>query len=611
LGGTGSTLSQFDYRYNPASQRTSVTNLDGSYWVYGYDSMGQVTSGKKYWSDGTPVAGQQFDYAFDDIGNRQTTTRDGRQATYSPNNLNQYTSRTVPGFVNVLGTATNTATVSLWSQDNLALYTPTTRKGDYFRGEMLFNNNTGALWLTITNVAVLSNDTGADIVTNIAGNLLLAKNPEAFTYDADGNLTSDGLWTNVWNGENRRITIESRSTLPSAAKVKEAWTLLADGRWIERIVSTNNGTAYYPSLTNRYVWDNQVLLAVLDHTNGVVVSFMRGIDMSDSLQGAGGVGGVLAVKAGTSAQCGNMANTTHFTCYDGNGNVTALINAATGEESARYEYDPFAEPLRITGPMAKLNPIRFSTQYHDDYTGDDKYLFRDLRDGRWPNRDPIEEAGGLNFYSFARNAPVQHIDAYGLWIPGPDGRPQPPNLPKLPPGPSCSSLALELFADYAGFGNFTHMDKDAMIDVVNSQEVQGFMASLLAEAKGKWACGKNGRLFRGNTDHAVEFNPASMDMPFARRLDWAATGNWQLFMLGECKWKCKPCRSCCGCVCSSSCTVKGTISKYYTFVYVPGGNPKNLVTTVLFYPFNYGGDTFIIDEPFSLTGGDIGIQTCN
>ncbi|MCO5052924.1 MAG: hypothetical protein M9920_11545 [Verrucomicrobiae bacterium] len=147
LGGTGATLSQFDYRYNTASQRTSVTNLDGSYWVYGYDSMGQVTSGRKYWSDGTPVAGQQFDYAFDDIGNRQTTTRDGRQATYSPNILNQYTSRTVPGFVNVLGTATNTATVSLWSQDNLALYTPTTRQGDYFRGEMLFNNNTGALWL--------------------------------------------------------------------------------------------------------------------------------------------------------------------------------------------------------------------------------------------------------------------------------------------------------------------------------------------------------------------------------------------------------------------------------------------------------------------------------
>jgi len=343
--------------------------------------------------------------------------------------LNQYTSRTVPGFVNVLGTATNTATVSLWSQDNLALYTPTTRQGDYFRGEMLVNNNTGAVWLTITSVAALSNHIGADIVTNIAGNLLLAQNPETFIYDADGNLTSDGLWTNVWNGENRRITVEIRSTLPAAGKVKEAWTILADGRWIERIVSTNNGTSYYPSQTNRYVWDHQVLLAVLDHTNGVLVSFMRGIDMSGSIQGAGGaggVGGVLAVQVGPAGPAG-LAGTTHFTCYDGNGNVMALINAATGAESAHYEYGPFAEPLRITGPMAKLNPIRFSTQYYDDYTGDDKYLFRDLRDGRWPSRDPIAERGGLNLYGFVANNPISRIDRLGLQFMPSHGWPSEPN----------------------------------------------------------------------------------------------------------------------------------------------------------------------------------------
>jgi len=360
--------------------------------------------------------GQQFGSGFDDIGNRQSTTRDTRQASYSANNLNQHTSRDVPGFVNVLGTATNTATVSLWSQESTALFTPTTRKGDYFRGEMPFNNNTGAMWLTITNVAVLSNSASADIVTNIVGNLLLAKNPELFTYDLDGNLTSDSLWTNVWNGENRRITIESRSALPAAAKVKEDWTILADGRWVERIVSTNNGTSYYPSQTNRYVWDNQVLLAVLDHTNGVVVSFMRGVDLSGSIQGAGGVGGVLAVKVGPAVPSGPLANTTHFTCYDGNGNVAALMNAATGEESARYEYAPFAEKLRETGPMAKLNPIRFSTQYADDVTGDTKYLFRDYQadTGRWPSRDPIAERDLPNLYGFVGNNPISASDRLGL-----------------------------------------------------------------------------------------------------------------------------------------------------------------------------------------------------
>lgn len=422
--------SSFAYKYNSANQRTSVTNVDGSYWVYTYDSMGQVTSGKKYWSDGSTVAGQQFDYTFDDIGNRKTTTRDTRSATYSPNDLNQYTSRTVPGYVNVLGTATNTATVSLWSKESTALYTSTTRKGDYFRGEMPFNNSTGALWLTITNVAVLSNYTGADIVTNIAGSDLLAKTPETFSYDADGNLTSDSLWTNVWNGENRRVTVESRAGVPSAGKAREQWTILADGRWIERIVYTNSGTSYFPSLTNRYVWDGQVLLAVLDHTNGVVLSFMRGLDLSGSIQGAGGVGGVLAVKAGSSAQCSSMANTTHFTCYDGNGNVAALVNAATGAESARYDFGPFAERLRETGPMAKLNPIRFSTQYADDVTGDAKYLFRDLQAGRWPSRDPLGERGfelirsdegnsklqqgEANLYLFVSNDALSKFDYLGL-----------------------------------------------------------------------------------------------------------------------------------------------------------------------------------------------------
>jgi YD repeat-containing protein len=53
---SGVTISSSAYAYNSANQRTSMTNSDGSYWVYGYDSLGQVTSGSKYWSDGTPVA---------------------------------------------------------------------------------------------------------------------------------------------------------------------------------------------------------------------------------------------------------------------------------------------------------------------------------------------------------------------------------------------------------------------------------------------------------------------------------------------------------------------------------------------------------------------------
>jgi YD repeat-containing protein len=71
------TLDKHTYVYNAANQRTAVTQADNSVWNYGYDSLGQVTSGKKYWSDTAPAAGQQFTYTFDDIGNRTQSQAGG------------------------------------------------------------------------------------------------------------------------------------------------------------------------------------------------------------------------------------------------------------------------------------------------------------------------------------------------------------------------------------------------------------------------------------------------------------------------------------------------------------------------------------------------------
>jgi hypothetical protein len=85
----------------------------------------------------------------------------------------------------------------------------------------------------------------------------------------------------------------------------------------------------------------------------------------------------------------------------------------------------------VSGSVAKLNPIRFSTQYEDDVTGDKKWLFRDLRCDRWPNRDPINEPGfkvltgrprrpfyrdeEKTLYGFVGNNPVGGIDFLGLY----------------------------------------------------------------------------------------------------------------------------------------------------------------------------------------------------
>ena len=100
----------------------------------------------------------------------------------------------------------------------------------------------------------------------------------------------------------------------------------------------------------------------------------------------------------------------------GNGNVAALVNATDGTMAAQYEYDPFGQVLRVTGPLAGMNPFRFSTKYQDDETGLNYYGYRFYNPnvGRWMSRDLIGEQGGVNLYSFIGNNPVQYNDFNGL-----------------------------------------------------------------------------------------------------------------------------------------------------------------------------------------------------
>ena len=83
---------------------------------------------------------------------------------------------------------------------------------------------------------------------------------------------------------------------------------------------------------------------------------------------------------------------------------------------SQYDYGPFGELLRSTGPMAKANPFRFSTKYQDDETGLIYYGYRYYipTTGRWPNRDPIQEEGGPNLCLFAGNASINGVDSLGL-----------------------------------------------------------------------------------------------------------------------------------------------------------------------------------------------------
>ena len=82
------------------------------------------------------------------------------------------------------------------------------------------------------------------------------------------------------------------------------------------------------------------------------------------------------------------------------------------------EYGPFGEPLRAqtNDPTIADNPFRFSTKFTDLETGLVYYghRFYDPKNGRFINKDPIEESGGLNLYGFCGNDGVNKWDYLGM-----------------------------------------------------------------------------------------------------------------------------------------------------------------------------------------------------
>ncbi|MBI3870960.1 MAG: RHS repeat-associated core domain-containing protein [Verrucomicrobia bacterium] len=399
-------VSSYGYQYNDANQRTRIDMVDGSFWSYEYDKLGQVISGKRYWADGTPVPGQQYEYGFDDIGNRSSTKSGGdgsgqnlRSATYGANTLNQYTNRTIPAYVQSIGAAHPLSTVTVNGQS-------TARKGEYFEAELSVNNASAEVYTSVTNLATYGTSG-----TNI-GNLFTPKTPEVFLYDADGNLTNDGRWVFTWDGENRLTKMESQTSAPSASKRKVVYGYDYQSRMIARTCYTNLGGSYGVSTDTKFLFDGWRQVAELNATNNNLVrGFTWGLDLTGSMGGAGGVGGLLMfTDAATS--------TTHFAGYDGNGNLTSLVKASDASRTADYEYSPFGEVIRASGTMATLNPFRFSTKYQDEETGLNNYGYRlyNAVTGMWPNRDPLEEEGGVNLYGFARNNAVGFWDVLGLHI---------------------------------------------------------------------------------------------------------------------------------------------------------------------------------------------------
>jgi len=101
-----------------------------------------------------------------------------------------------------------------------------------------------------------------------------------------------------------------------------------------------------------------------------------------------------------------------YTIYDGNGDVSELINAGDGAIAGHYEYSPFGGTVALTGSLAKENSFRFSTKYNDSETGLYYYGHRFYLSeiGRWASRDLV----GTHDFLFCRNSPITINDPVGL-----------------------------------------------------------------------------------------------------------------------------------------------------------------------------------------------------
>ena len=135
---------------------------------------------------------------------------------------------------------------------------------------------------------------------------------------------------------------------------------------------------------------------------------MWGLDLSGSLEGAGGIGGLLAMTT--------ASGDAYFYAYDGNGDVVQLVESTGAGVEAEYLYEAFGRVLAATGPAADENPMRFSTKQFCAASELVDYGFRSMRPeiGAWLSRDPLGIDAGANEYGLLGNSPPNAIDPHGL-----------------------------------------------------------------------------------------------------------------------------------------------------------------------------------------------------
>ena len=418
---SGTVRTKFEYAYDNRRQRQSVVQSGDAYADYGdsihqifnYNPRGELTSANTYMgadsaSTTPPMKARMHEFDYDSIGNRKTSNTSGIAGLadhYTPNSLNQYSSRE-NNRLSLGGVADANAKVAVGS----AATTQAVRAGRHWGENLAVSNGSQPFYGSIpVYSALLGQGGGGRDLLRVESKIgFLAKALQSFTYDTDGNLTSDGVWDYQWDAENRLVRMSSTGPSLAAGMTNRILEFRYDymSRRVQKRVLDGSSSALLSE--RRYLYDGSNLIGEFDGAAAIKRSYTWGLDLAGSLSATGGVGALAQIYNHDLAK-------TFFPTYDGNGNVAALVNADTGVTEAAYEYSPFGELLRTEGTYAKENPFRFSTKFIDEETGLIDYgaRFYSPTLGRFINRDPIAEQGGLNLYGFCGNDGVNQTDYLG------------------------------------------------------------------------------------------------------------------------------------------------------------------------------------------------------
>ena len=248
-------------------------------------------------------------------------------------------------------------------------------------------------------------------------------------YDKSGNLLHDATRKFTWDADIHLLSVTTNNLADGTAKQgtkneesrTESFRYDPLHRRVSQTESSTQTKTYFIhdgwNVIAEYTASPNHKSQNLNHKSPSV-RHVWGEDLSRTLQGAGGIGGLLSSThniSSTKSEEPGTKNLSLFFSYDSNGNVILLTDAQC-LTAAKYRYDAFGQALSAIGPAANLNRYQFSTKPVERASGLAFYGYRyyDPKTGRWPSRDPIAERGGINLYVIIENQTTSKVDRLGL-----------------------------------------------------------------------------------------------------------------------------------------------------------------------------------------------------